>query len=259
MVKDAQGVGAMDRPSDLIQSVSRALRILEAVGAEPAGVSPKAVARRCGLKLSTTYHLMRTLGYEGYLFRRDDGDYVLGLEIADRFRDLLAALSRPPKVEAVLRTIAEHTTHTAYLARFAAGRITITEVVEAPQSPRVEDLIPGFDEGAHATALGKALLSTLPPERRRGYLADAGLRRFTAATIDELGALEAELARARAGVFTEVSQYREGIACAALLVPTGHPEDPWWAVGLSAPAESFARHGGRLVAALRSGAEDLAG
>ncbi|MPZ71610.1 MAG: helix-turn-helix domain-containing protein [Nitriliruptorales bacterium] len=248
----------MDPPSDLIQSVSRALRILEVVGAAPHGLSPKAVARRCGLKLSTTYHLLRTLGYEGYLFRRDDGDYVLGLEIADRFRELHVALSRPPKVEAVLRAIAQNTTHTAYLARFAAGRITITEVMEAPQSPRVEDLIPGFDEGAHATALGKALLSTLPVKTRREYLADTGMRRFTSATIDEVDALEIELSHSRKGAFTEVAQYREGIACAALLVATGLADDPWWAIGLSAPVESFARHGDQLVAALRSGADDLA-
>ena len=45
----------------------------------------------------------------------------------------------------------------------------------------LEDLIVGFDDGAHATALGKALLSTLPPARRRRYLRDSGLRRVTSA------------------------------------------------------------------------------
>jgi DNA-binding IclR family transcriptional regulator len=248
----------MERPSDLIQSVSRALRILEVVGAAPGGISPKAVARRCGLQLSTTYHLMRTLRYEGYLFRRQDGDYVLGLEIADRFRDLVGALSRPPEVEAVLRALAGRTAHSAYLARFAAGRITIAEVVEAPQSPRLEDLIPGFDEGAHATALGKALLSTLSPRGRRAYLAETGMRRFTSATVEEPDTLDQELACSRAGAFTEVSQFRDGIACAAVLVRTGSAEDPWWAIGLSAPAAAFARTAEALVSALRTGAADLA-
>lgn len=57
---------AIKRPSNHIQSVSRALRILEVVAAAPGGVTPKAVARRCQLRLPTVSHLTRTLGYEGY-------------------------------------------------------------------------------------------------------------------------------------------------------------------------------------------------
>lgn len=67
----------MDRPSDLIQSVSRALRVLETVAESQGGLAAKAVARRTGLRLATTYHLLRTLAYEGYLERLDTGDYVV--------------------------------------------------------------------------------------------------------------------------------------------------------------------------------------
>lgn len=246
------------RPSDLIQSVSRALRILEVVGAAPGGVSPKAVARRCQLRLPTAYHLMRTLGYEGYLSRLPSGDYVLGLEIADRFRDLMSALARPPQVDAVLRRIAETTGQSAYLARFVDGRVAIAHVVEAPHSPPLEDLIPGFDEGAHATALGKALLSTLERADRGAYLREAGLRPFTSRTVSERAALEGELAAVVDGVFTEVSQYRDGVACAAVLVATGEPGDPWWSLGISAAATVLPERGRALVHALRTAAGDLA-
>lgn len=249
---------ATKRPSDLIQSVSRALRILEVVGASPGGVSPKAVARRCQLRLPTAYHLMRTLGYEGYLSRLPSGDYVLGLEIADRFRDLMSALARPPQADAVLRRVAETTGQSAYLARFVDGRVVIVHVVEAPHSPPLEDLIPGFDEGAHATALGKALLSTLDRLDRAAYLREAGLRPFTPRTVAEPTALEGELAAVTDGVFTEVCQYRDGVACAAVLVATGQPDDPWWTLGLSAEATAFPHRGPGLVAALRTAARDLA-
>lgn len=246
------------RPSDLIQSVSRALRILEVVGASPGGVSPKAVARRCQLRLPTVYHLMRTLDYEGYLARLPSGDYALGLEIADRFRDLMSALARPPHAGAVLRRIAEATGQSAYLARFVDGRVAIAHVVEAPHSPALEDLIPGFDEGAHATALGKSLLSTLEPSGRDAYLRAWGLRPFTAFTVAEAAALEGELSAVTDGVFTEVCQYREGVACAAVLVPSGEPANPWWSLGVSAAAAVFPRRGRFLVDALRTAAGDLA-
>lgn len=70
------------RPSDLIQSVSRACRILDEVRRHPAGVSAKQVAGRCGLRLATTYHLLRTLAYEGWLERTPSGDYRVGRKLA---------------------------------------------------------------------------------------------------------------------------------------------------------------------------------
>src|SRR5689334_25382094 len=59
-------------PSDLIRSVSRALRVLESVGRAPRGLTVKQIARRCELTVATTYHLVRTLAYEGYVIRRED-------------------------------------------------------------------------------------------------------------------------------------------------------------------------------------------
>src|SRR3954470_19685454 len=93
-------------PSDLIRSVSRALRVLEAVGQSPRGLTVKQIARRCELTTATTYHLVRTLAYEGYVMRREDGTYIVGLQVADRFRELTAALRGPQQVQDVLRRAA---------------------------------------------------------------------------------------------------------------------------------------------------------
>ena len=38
-----------EKPSDLIESVSRAFRILEKLGDSPGGLSANQVARRCGI------------------------------------------------------------------------------------------------------------------------------------------------------------------------------------------------------------------
>lgn len=248
----------MERPSDLIQSVSRALRVLEEVGRYPQGVNPKRIARRCELHLSTAYHLLRTLTYEGYLIRLPSGDYTLGLEIADRFRDLAAALVRPARTEPVLRHLAAATGHTAYLARMVDGRVVIAKVAEAADSPHLEDLIPGFDDAAHATALGKALLATLDGPRRRGVLGDAALRRFTPRTVTALEDLEAELAElSRKGAFVEEAQYRRNVSCVAVLAASGDPQDPWWSIGFSAAAARFPRERSDLVGHLHTAARDL--
>lgn len=244
-------------PSDLIRSVSRALRLLEEVGDHPGGINPKRLATRCGIRLSTAYHLLRTLRYEGYLTRLPTGDYVLGPTIADRFGELAPAFVAPPPVLAVLRDLAACTGHSAYLARFVGDRVTITEVVEARGSPPLEDLVVGFDDAAHATALGKALLSTLPTEQRRRYLHAAGLRRFTTSTVATSDRLVDELRAASPdGVFTEIEQFRRGVGCVATLVR--RDADAVWALGMSHGATHVPRRRARLLPSLRRAASDLA-
>ena len=66
----------------------------------------------------------------------------------------------------------------------------------------------GFDDGAHATALGKALLATMRPEERQRYVREAGMRIYTRATLDSPEALEADLPIGeRRGMQLELGQY----------------------------------------------------
>ncbi|MBY8871889.1 helix-turn-helix domain-containing protein [Micromonospora sp. PLK6-60] len=206
-------------PSDLIRSVSRALRVLESVGRAPRGLTVKQIARRCELTVATTYHLVRTLAYEGYVIRREDGTYIVGMEIADRYRELVTAFRGPAPVGESLRRAAGETGYSHFLGRFVGGQVAITATAEGPRSPYLEDLVPGFDEGAHATALGKALLATLTPDQRLRYLREYGMRPFTTATLTAADAFEADLAAGdRRGMQLELGQFRQGVACAAVLV-----------------------------------------
>lgn len=224
-------------PSDLIRSVSRALRVLEAVGQSERGLTVKQIARRCQLTVATTYHLIRTLAYEGYVIRREDGTYVVGLEIADRFRELVMAFRGPLSVTEGLRRAAGETGYSHFLAQFIGGRVAITTVTEGARSPHVEDLIPGFDDGAHATALGKALLATLSPEHRARFLRETGMRPYTPHTLTSPEALDADLvAGERRGMQVEVNQYRSGVACAAVLVLNDRDWERRVAIACALPA-----------------------
>jgi DNA-binding IclR family transcriptional regulator len=214
-------------PSDLVRSVSRALRILEEVGASRAPLTVKAIARRSQVHLSTTYHLVRTLTYEGYLVRDRDGRYVLGAAVARRFHDLQASFDQPPEAHEVLAHLSATTRRTAYLGRFVSGRIVITDLVEGPESPYLEDLEVGLSVAAHATVVGKVLLASLPRPRRAAYLAEQGMRRFTARTVIDTDSLEAELAGLSAGrPVLEHGQFRDGVSCVGALVRRTHA-DPW--------------------------------
>jgi DNA-binding IclR family transcriptional regulator len=206
-------------PSDLIRSVSRALRVLEEVGQSPRGLTVKQIARRCELTVATTYHLVRTLAYEGYVMRREDGTYIVGLEVADRYRELVQACRGPQQVIEVLRRSAADSGYTHYLGRFVCGRIAVTAVAEGNKSPYVEDLVTGFDDAAHATALGKVLLATLTPDQRWRYLKEQGMRAYTPQTLTSPETLDADLSAGdRRGMQMAVGQFRTGLACASVLV-----------------------------------------
>ena len=118
------------------------------------------------------------------------------------------------------------THRTAYLGRFVSGRIVITDLVEGPQSPYLEDLEVGLNVAAHATVIGKVLLSSLPRSRRAVYLAEQGMRRFTSRTVIDTESLEAELAGLTAGrPVLEHGQFREGVSCVGALV--SRDAGPW--------------------------------
>jgi DNA-binding IclR family transcriptional regulator len=248
-----------EEPSDLIRSVSRALRVLEAVGATPRGLTVKQIARRCELTVATTYHLVRTLAYEGYIARREDGTYIVGMEVADRFLELTAALRGPASVTDVLRRAAQETGYSHYAGRFMGNRVVLTVVAEGARSPYLEDLIPGFDEGAHATALGKALLATLSTEARQRYLREWGMRPYTAHTLVERDALEADLAAGeKRAMQWELGQYRPNLACAAVIAVPDREQDRRLVVACAMNPQELATSAKAVRARLAALARDVA-
>lgn len=253
-----RGRGNAPVPKDIVQSVSRALKLMDIIGSEP-GLTVKQMARRLDVNPTTAYHLVRTLVYEGYLIRDDLGNYGMGPAVSDRFRDLARALRGPDSVSIALRRAVAETGYSHYLARFVGGRVCVTAVAEGPHSPWLEELVPGFDDGAHATALGKALLALLEPHRRERYLKESGMRKFTEETITDPGELEADLSAGhKRGMQIETGQFRVGLACAAVPVVSEGALHEFTVLGLALPIRDFMHSAKQVRAKLHSHAQVLA-
>ena len=193
----------------LIVSVQRALRLLDAVGSSTKPAAAKKLARSSGLPLATTYHLLRTLVHEGYLRKLPDG-YILG----DRIQALSTrdpAQTAVSRARPVLRALRDELRGAAYLSLFSGGEIVLVDVQDGPQTPRV-DLWVGFDEAAHATALGKCVLSCLEPPVQEDYLSRHRPVDLTPRTLTDPRLL---LRTVRAGdpVATDYEEYLIGTAC----------------------------------------------
>lgn len=235
----------------LISSVSRALTLLDAVGDAGRPVPAKRLARASGIPLSTAYHLLRTLVHEGYLARTPDG-YVLG----DHAWALGHRVERPGPPRARTRAILEQLRREAgaasYLAVMDDGEVVLTDIADAPVTPRV-DLWVGFHEGAHATALGKAVLAALPPSDRTEYLHRHRLEALTWRTVTDRRRLLAELETYRDAA-VDREEYALGAACLAVPVANQHLRA---AVAVSVPADQAVHLPARLPA-LRRAARQVA-
>jgi IclR family transcriptional regulator, acetate operon repressor len=203
-----------DRPT-LIQSVQRALRIIEVVAERGGRAHAKEVARAAGLPLPTTYHLLRTCTYEGWLQRLDDGAYVLGHRF-DAVRAGGTAARSIAHARPALEWLRDELGGAVYLARYLDGEVEVAEIVDSARAPRI-DLWVGVHDAAHATALGKSLLGQLSAADRDDYLSRHRLHDLTPRTVVDRRRLRLPLP---SEVAVDDGEYALGVCCLAAAVMT---------------------------------------
>lgn len=243
----------------LIGSAQRALRVLDIVGSTGDGITAKAVARKAGYNLSTTYHLLNTLVHEGYLIRLGHGrGFGLGYKVGNLYRRLCAEMDVGQELQDELHHLHRRAEAAAYYTVFRETDIVVAAVADSPRFPRATPLDFGFHEAAHATAFGKVLLASLPKRRRREYLAGAGMPRLTARTTVRSSDLDTELEHVeRAGLALEIEEFQPELACLSAPVLDGQNRVTG-AVAFSVPASEFGARRWHLEQAARAGAARFA-
>jgi IclR family transcriptional regulator, acetate operon repressor len=199
-----------------VQSVARALRLVEIVADGPAdGQSLSDLARALGASKSATLALARTLASFGYLREVRPGPrYALGaalLRLGDIARQQLplGEVCRP-----LLEELADATKMTSRVAVFDQGYPVFIDRVDGPGSVRFHAPL-GQREIPYASAAGKAILATMDEQPVRALCAQTGLRPRTAHTITDIDSLLADLAVARRhGFAIDDEEDAEGIFCA---------------------------------------------
>ena len=248
------GQGA-NEPSGLIGSAQRALNVLEVVASAGDGITAKAVARRAGFKLSTTYHLLNTLVHEGYLIRLGHGrGFGLGYKLGSLYQKLCAELDVGQSLRDELHALHLRAEAPAYYTVFRDTEVVVAAVADSPTFPRANPIDFGFHEAAHATAFGKVMLASLPARQRREYLAGAGMPRLTSRTTVRATDLDTELtAVSRSGMALEIEEFQPELAC--LSAPVLDAENRvTGAVAFSVPVGQFSNRRWHLERAARAGA-----
>jgi IclR family acetate operon transcriptional repressor len=210
-------VGSPSPAVTLIQSVQRALHLMEAVGESNRALSAKQLARKTGVALPTVYHLLRTLVYEGYLIKTEAG-YALGTKVGELGSRHANGADHLTRVRPILRSLRDAINAGVYFSVFHDGEIVLSEAICSSSSHQV-DLWAGVQTAGHATAFGKCILANLDPKSRQDYLSTHHLADLTPHTMTDRRSLDRRLLTAPA-VAHDREEYRLGTACIAFPVRT---------------------------------------
>ncbi len=181
------------RASGQVQSLSRALKLLNALSYYVQGLSLSVVAQEVGLPNSTAHRLLTTLQNERYVrFDNERSVWMIGVQAFRvgstfvRSRDL-ASIARP-----YMRRLMELSGETVNLGISDRDEIIYLAQVETQKMMRAI-AGPGGRAAMHCSGIGKALLAFMNREERERLLGNLQWHRETANTLTSVEAFERQL------------------------------------------------------------------
>jgi DNA-binding IclR family transcriptional regulator len=193
--------------TDRVQSVERALLLLEEIAASRTPPTAPEIAQRAGVNRATAWRLLSTLEHFD-LVERDplSGRYTIAygtVRLATATdASLLIRRARP-----ALERLAAQTDGSAFLEVASRGALVVLDEAR-PASPVHVDLA-GLDIPLHCGSVGKLYLASLPEEELDAYLAGP-LSQPTPHTITGPAALRADLAECRrTGIALNYKEHQE--------------------------------------------------
>jgi IclR family acetate operon transcriptional repressor len=228
-----------ERAAPAVESVDRALRVLEALAEHGGGIALDKLAKSTGIPKSSLHRTLATLRRRGFATQQPDGRYLLGVELlrlAFSFHERLdvRAVAHP-----LLERLRDEVNETVHLGILDGRDVVYLDKLECSHSIRLTSMVGGRNP-AHCTAVGKALLAfTYPTDREiRGWARrHKPLERRTPSTITTETALAREMGRIRRdGYAQDLEESEPGVHCVAAPLFLGHPV-PRAAVSVSAPRD----------------------
>ncbi|MEV7613432.1 IclR family transcriptional regulator C-terminal domain-containing protein [Streptomyces sp. NPDC089799] len=229
-------------PTAPFHSVQYALRVLETIGRHPGGVTDTQIARETGLPAVHLAPMLLMLRREGYVLQVSDGAYAIGdsLVLLGSGTDRQQALQN--KLQDTLDRLRDSVGAAVYISRYVDGEVRITQFADSPRTPKVHEWV-DFRSAAHASAVGKCLLTQLDVNGRRDHLSRHRIARLTSKTITSERVLFSKLDSQPATVpVLDLQEYAVGTVCAAVPITAGASVG---CLALSMPVE----HAHRLRAA----------
>lgn len=176
--------------------LTKVLRVFDVLHHNPSGMNLKQISDQTRLNKSTAYRFLAHLEREGYLIRDERGIYTLGMRLFElasvsNHQSALRKVAQP-----VLHNLLKVTGETVNLGVLHGVLVVYLDVLESTHEFRLVSRV-GMHRPFYATALGKAIVAFLPPDRNEELLDSILFQASTPKTITNLAQFRKELDRVR--------------------------------------------------------------
>lgn len=237
-----------------IQSVSRAMSIMEHLAYAGNDTGITAIARAVGLHKSTCFGLLHTLQELGYVTQdKESGRYSLGVKVFELGQRYMANLDLRRVAQPYLIALSEESLETVHLVLREGLHAVYIDKIEGPHAMTISSHV-GQRARLHCTGVGKALLANMGDAEIQAALPDV-LEPLTEHTITDKQKLVEHLREIREnGLSLDNQEIELGLMCIAAPIFNADCE-PAAAISISAP---ITRLTGDRVATLSASLKDAA-
>ena len=175
-----------------VQSIERALDIIEAVAANKNSAVLTKIAEKTGLHKSTAYRIISTLLKRGYLKKNEDGTYKIGLKLIEAVSYYIDSLELQTEVRPYIAQITAKFGLTSHLGVLEGDKVVYIEKMDIFSNIKLYSQI-GLRMPAYCSSLGKCLLANFSNTQLRSIMGQTEFTRFTHNTITTIEALQKEI------------------------------------------------------------------
>lgn len=199
-----------------VQSVDRALTIIELLGnsSEPLGVTE--IGSRLDLHKSTAFGLLCSLENKGFVRQiTETGKYILGLRFVEFGEKITSGLDLRVQARPFLKKLVNEFQETVHLVVKDNLDCVYIDKVLGPRSIVVYSQI-GKRAPVYSTSVGKCLLAYFTEKEQEKALANSTFECFTPNTITDIGVIKEHLVKIREQGFSiDDEEIEIGLRCVA--------------------------------------------
>lgn len=160
---------------------------MEVFGGDEQGYVLSELARMAGLDNATTHRLLNTLVMLGYVERNDmTRRFTLSLKCLDLGFNSIARTDMRTLARPLLRKLVGPAAEAASLGILDGNEVIYIERIQAGMVRLGVDVRIGYRIPVYSTALGLAILSTMPESEQRNMLNKIALEKLTPSTVTDI-------------------------------------------------------------------------
>jgi IclR family transcriptional regulator, acetate operon repressor len=205
--------------SGSVQSVDRAMALLEALGEDEEGYRLTDLAIRTGLSISTAHRLLTTLEQRKFVeFDQSENMWHVGRQSFSVGAAFVRRRNFVAPALPFLRRLRDLTRETANMGVADDGEVVVLTQVESREIMRAITRV-GRRAPMVASGLGKAILATYSDDEVAAIIKRHGMPRLTPRSVVRAGELRGALDKVRAdGYAVDDEEFLSGLRCVASVV-----------------------------------------